>query len=419
MKLGKWTRMIVAGSSATLMLGLAACSSGGGSANGGGDPVEYGASADEWAAAFEDVDEIEIRTQSSAPKGSPSGADWEAFMAEVTEASGGKITFDVGYANAYAPPTEAFMALTDGRLDLAQLVPQYAAQDFPITNALVGAGVLSDQSIIEGTVSGNVWPLAAAFETGVDDEFSDYGIHMLVPYYNTGAGALFCRDQVTGLDDLKGLVVAASGAIQSEQLKALGATTTSITYPEFYESLQRGAVDCAQTTATAGLLASLDEVAPHVVIDDEGFVPGAGAIGFSEDVWSDLPLPAQQLIWDKLATFVGSNPEKVWGNYSALAGRVAEHDGSIASFDDDAREALASARESIWADIVDEQGDDFGTNVEAAVEKWQKAVTKAGLTNDVDFSGIGEWAQGDGPQKAHDFIVDTVFPDIYVPHRPE
>lgn len=420
------SRGLAAGAGATLLaLTLAACGSGSGGSSkddaggSGGKGVAATATKEEWVKAFESIDPVTIRTQSSAPKGSPSGRDWEAFMSHITEYSGGKVTFDIGFANAYAPPAEMTAALSDGRLDMGQVVPQYSAKELPKANAVVALGVLSDQSVVSGTVTSNVWPLEAAFKSGVDEEFDKLDMKMLIPYYNTGAGSLFCKEPHTDLAKLKGTVVAASGAKQSEQLRSLGASPTSIVFTEFYESLQRGAVDCAQTTATAGLQVGLGEIASNIVIDDKaGFIPGAGSIAFSKDTWNDMPLEAQQLVWDSIPIFLTGNLNKIWGNYGLLNAAATKAGGKITPFSDDARGVMENSASTISDQVAKDSGAEIVDEAKSAKAKWDKAAADAGITNDTDYSGLDAWVKAGKNQAALDFVAKQVYTAIYAPLRP-
>src|SRR4249919_3164054 len=82
--------------SAALVLALTACGTSGGASSGeGGGGVEYGASKEEYAAAFEDLDEITLVAQHTSSKGSVSNEALEQYLAAITDWSGGKINFEV------------------------------------------------------------------------------------------------------------------------------------------------------------------------------------------------------------------------------------------------------------------------------------------------------------------------------------
>jgi TRAP-type C4-dicarboxylate transport system substrate-binding protein len=78
------------------------------------------------------------------------------------------------------------------------------------------------------------------------------------------AQVTFCRDKITGLDDLKGKKIRASGWTTSEFVTALGATGVTMSFSEVPQSLQRGVVDCAITGSLSGYSAGWGEVANYV-----------------------------------------------------------------------------------------------------------------------------------------------------------
>lgn len=77
-----------------------------------------------------------------------------------------------------------------------------------------------------------------------------------------------------------------------------------------FESLQRGVIDCAITTVTGAALGGHIDTVPYPVFDPEvGFNSPGGSIAMSIDKWNDLPLPAQQLMIDRLDVFMKANFE--------------------------------------------------------------------------------------------------------------
>lgn len=78
------------------------------------------------------------------------------------------------------------------------------------------------------------------------------------------AQVTFCRDEISGLDDLKGKKIRASGWTTSEFVTALGATGVTMSFSEVPQSLQRGVVDCAITGSLSGYSAGWGEVANYI-----------------------------------------------------------------------------------------------------------------------------------------------------------
>ena len=78
------------------------------------------------------------------------------------------------------------------------------------------------------------------------------------------AQVLFSRDEIGGIDDLKGKKIRASGWTTSEFVTALGATGVTLSFSEVPQSLQRGVVDCAITGSLSGYSAGWGEVSNYI-----------------------------------------------------------------------------------------------------------------------------------------------------------
>ncbi|HLU96689.1 MAG TPA: TRAP transporter substrate-binding protein DctP [Thermobifida alba] len=406
-------------------LALTGCAETGTGAGGGsGQGVEYGASMEEYHAAFADVEPITLTTQSPAPKGSITGANVEAYFEALTEWSDGKLQFDIAYSNAIVEPAEADDALIDGRLDIAQVLPIYEPSEYPANAALIEASFLSDHSVVVGALQSNAWPLETAFDTPeILQEYEDKGIKLMMPSYNSGSNALFCSKERRGLDDLKGMQAAAGGQAQSKEIEALGGSAASVAYPELYESLQRGVVDCSVSSLTVGVLGGFIEAAPHVVVDpDAGFALAPGGMAVSQATWDSLPLVARQLMWDRLDVFLTSNiADKIWPNIVEASTQVAEAGGSIEVFEDDARKALNKANAELLEDLrgtpAIADGDAFVDRMEESAAKWLQIVEEdLGYTNETDYNGFADWYTADAVDLEP--YVTRVYEEILLEHRP-
>lgn len=416
---GVLTAAVVVGTSV-----LAGCAESGGGGSAGGKGIEAGATMEEYQKAFEDVDEITLLTQTPAPKGSVTGLPQEKYYKAVEEWSGGKIKFDIAYSNAVAEPNESDDALVDGRLDIASVLPIYDPSEYPANAALIEGGFISDQSAIEGVLSSNAWPNQVAFENDeIMQEFDDHGMVPLVPVYNSGANVLFCSEKRTSLADIDGTSVASGGQAQSAEVKALGGSPTSVAYPELFESLQRGVVDCTVSSPTVGVLGGFIDSAPYVTVDpDAGLALAPGALAFSKTTWESLPLIAQQLLWDKLDVFVNANmDEKIFVNNAAMADAVEKAGGEINGFDDDAKQAIQEENEKLLGDIAKtdavSDGEGLVSSMQEANDAWQKKVADLGL-DDVGYAEFGAWwAENKDSIDLTDYT--TMFnEEILAAHRP-
>lgn len=420
--------MAFALSGALALAGCSGASTGGDSeggisaGNAGGESLPVGATKDQYIAAFEDIEPITIHTQTPGPKGSTTSQNMESYVAAVEEWSGGKITFDVAFSNAVAQPADIDDALNDGRLDLGQVLPIYEPSDYPATNALIEAGILNDSSAVVGVLQSNAWSNEVAFNTPeIMQEWDDHGLTPLVPIFNSGANGLFCSSPHNSLADNAGASIAAGGTIQSAQVSALGASPTSIAYTELFESLQRGVVECSVSSETVGLLGGFLTEAPFATIDPEAtFAAAPGGLAFSKNTWETLPLPAQQLFWDKLDIFVGENiTAKIWPNSAEADLTIQAAGGEFSVFDEEAREAILAINSEVLETLKEStalDGETLISNAETASKSWRDKVIELGYPEDIEYAGFADWWDADNTDISA--YLEAVNTEVFEPQRP-
>jgi len=401
---------------------LTSCAGGAGadSAAQESESVPYGASKEEWAEAFAEIEPITLTAQSPYTEDAPEGYDWHLYLEEVSEWSDGKINFDIAYSSSIVTDfREIPDALGDGRLDIAQPVPQYFPQEFSASNELSEATIYSSNRPVEGTISSTIWPNQVAFESeAITAEYEDKGMKMLMPYVYNGAGIIYCNEELTTAEDLSGAIVSVSSATQAIQVEALGATTTTLEFAEYYEALQRGVVDCVQSSHLGYPSGGSAEVAPHVVMDPEGpIIGGAAAAAMSMSTWEQLPLVAQQLMWDKLTTLMIAKMETNWHGFVAVVEQAEEHGGGVAPFDSSLDEPIANATAQIEQALRD-QGD-LVDHAKSASTYWQDSVAALELESVDDFGELDTWLTEQDFEPLREYVETTVYEEVLAPHRPE
>lgn len=423
MTAAKRTRWWAGLGAATLAVtALAGCAEGGSGSQAKGDGIDYGATQEEYAAAFEDVDPITIKAQSPSPKGSLTGAKFEGYMKAVEEWSDGKITFDIAYSNAVAEPLEVDDALADGRLDMGSVVLAYEPQEYPANALLADATFAGSQGAFVGMMESNTWWLDVGYQTPeMFDELEENGGKMLLPAFNSGLISLNCAEPLTSLDDFKGTQIINGTAAQAETLEELGASPVSMAYPEIYESLSRGVADCSMNSMLVSQLGGFESSVPYATIDSgAGFGSGPGGLAFSQASWDSYPLVVQQLLFDRLDAFMISNFESVWQVISEVTTAYTEAGGGVTEYDDDAREAIAAINDKRLEDMRDTDavadGDAFVDNVQSSIDKWDSMITGDLGYEEVSYDDFADFWSGDKPDLQP--LVDAVFEEILLEHRP-
>ncbi|WP_235737178.1 TRAP transporter substrate-binding protein DctP [Nocardioides alcanivorans] len=375
-------------------LALSACAEDAAGDQSGGEGVSFGATKEEYQEAFADVEPISLFTQSPAPKGSPVGKNFEDYFSAIEEWSDGKITFDISWSNATAAPTEVDDALADGRLDVGSVMAGYEPDLYPTYAALSDTSYMGNGNPLEMVMAPHGYITDIVNSDGaVDDEFAARGMKVLAPAFTGGINGIFCSDARRDLDSLAGAQVRISGSAHAAEAKALGMSPVSLDYAEVYEALQRGVLDCAYAGATVVLLGDLLSVAPHVILDSKtsfGQVPSALAI--SQAKWDELPLVAQQLMYDRADVFVLSNMEGLLDMYRQVLELVPEKNGTIAGLDEAAQSELDKGNEEFLNAVADNKAIQDGSALVEAIrsgsETWKGKVGELGYDTEVDYADL-------------------------------
>ncbi len=143
-----------------------------------------------------------------------------------------------------------------GVFDVVHTVADYVVSDSP---ALAGLDLPALATDIE-----TARKVVEAYRPVLEEYLAkDFEVKLLsvVPY---PAQVIFSREKFSGLSDLKGKKIRASGWTTSEFVTALGATGVTLSFSEVPQALQRGVVSCAITGSLSGFSAGWGEVSSYV-----------------------------------------------------------------------------------------------------------------------------------------------------------
>jgi TRAP-type C4-dicarboxylate transport system substrate-binding protein len=415
-----WTAVL------TLSMALTACAesetpgSEGGSESGEG--VAFGASMEEYHEAFADVDPIKLNTQTPGPKGSGSGHRMEEYLKAVEEWSDGKITFEVGYSNALAPPEEIDNAVIDGRLDLGLALPVYEPSEYPANVALNDASFVGRQTPLVGVMAGHAWMVEVAYDTpAMAEEIEATGAHVLVPAFNSGHSMMICAEERTALADFKGQEILSGGTTQGHQISGLGGTPLSVPYTEVFESLQRGIAACTVSSLLGVDLGGYAAVANKVTTSpDAGYAITTGNMIINQEIWDSLPLVARQLMFDRLDSFYRGSVEGTWTATAQAVGAILGEGGSFHPYADDAAKALQSANDELLGAAAENDatgdGQAFVDRVTDSSERWTTLVGELGYEDVEDFEAFADLINNDPPDLQP--YIDALYEEVLLEHRP-
>lgn len=227
--------------------------------------------------------------------GLPLHKQYEApFWGEtLPAASGGKINVALTtHDQMNLGVGDVYRLLGDGVYDVAMTVADYAVADAPELEGL-------DVPLLALTADEAKAMVDAARPMVTDIYHDRFNSHVLAiaPY---PPQVVFCNAEISGLDDLKGLKVRASGRMTAKFLEALGAEGVNVSFSEVPGALQKGVVDCAVTGAGSGYSAGWWEVSTHLLpIPLGGWDSVVTAMNL--DKWNSLDAETQKLISDQVA----------------------------------------------------------------------------------------------------------------------
>lgn len=266
---------------------------------------------------------------------------------------------------------DIYRLLGEGVYDVAMTVADYAVADAPELEGL-------DVPLLALTADEAKAMVDAARPMVEDiyrDRFNSY-VLAIAPY---PPQVVFCNAEISGLDDLKGKKVRASGRMTAKFLDALGAEGINVSFAEVPGALQKGVVDCAVTGAGSGYSAGWWEVSTHLLpIPLGGWDSVVTAINL--DKWNSLDDASKELI----ATKIGVDFEApAWASaQNALANDIACLTGNGECGSGDARSMtlvnvtkadFAKAREILEAEVLPDWGSRAGGEW---VARWNDSVGK-------------------------------------------
>ncbi|MGF2735965.1 TRAP transporter substrate-binding protein [Marinobacter sp. DUT-1] len=176
----------------------------------------------------------------------------------IPEASGGNISTEVTtFDQMGLGGGEVYRLMARNVIEVTSTVADYAVQDAPELEGLdmpmMAPDVETARKIAEA-----YWPV---LDDAFSERFDGAKVLAVVPYPSQ---VVFCNTEISGLSDLAGKKVRASGRTTAEFLQALGAEGITLNFSEVPGALQRGVIDCAVTGSLSGYSSGWYEVSTHL-----------------------------------------------------------------------------------------------------------------------------------------------------------
>lgn len=213
------------------------------------------------------------------------------FIDLVEDWSDGRIKFEVFDAGALASVGGMLDAVDQGILDVALSWGGFYGGDVPEADVEVGLPLAWQQP----------WEAYDAYyNRGLGEVIAEaYESRFNVKHFPAIIALQYgisTRDDIDGLDDLKGMKIRAVGLF-GKLVEALGASATVVPGAEIYTSLQLGTVDGLVYSVEADAATGLQEFLKTTILNPN-MNSGAGHFMFNKDTWDALPEDLQQVISD-------------------------------------------------------------------------------------------------------------------------
>lgn len=414
----------LAAASALALASLAGCAGSAAQSSadaGSGEGVEYGATAEEYQAALEDMEPVTLTYQPGAQSGQGHTGEAETlFMDRVHELSGGKITLEPAWGQAIAPFDEVTEAAADGRIDIGVEIPIYTPSKYAAINELIRLAPSKPASPYVTEIATTAAMMDIAWGTPeIVENYESMGVTFLRPVMFETSNALMCTDPVVSKDDFKGKQIRVGSASDLAIVEALGASPVSMQFTEAYEALQRNTIDCTLGGLRIGSEYGFLEVAPHVTFPEDlawGRSPTAVVAGPG---YTNLPLAAQQLIFDSYAEANARSMEASTAFVADAVKKIQENGGDIVRLEGDANDALQEAVDGLRGEVIASaalDGEDAANRLDEAYDKWLGIAQEEGHEDGGDYIAFADGYEGD-PVDLSSF-GQRMFEEIYLPHRP-
>lgn len=387
--------------------------------------MPFGASVEEWQAAFDELDgSWELTWQTASGAATVAGKHQQAFADQMEEYSGGKVQVEVAFQDAVSgTPQDGDEALSDGRIDMHLLVPFQQPSDFPIAGTLLADSTLAAYQT-DSYLGGYLASIPAINEVwyGVPElreEFGGLGLQVIAPMPTAPDMSLACREPVESLADLEGKQIRVGPAGAFAQVEALGATPVSVVFADLFESLQRGIVDCLVVgTQVMGGIPGMTDLAPHLVhLKGSNWVttPGIDLAGVN---WQEWPVAVQQLVYDTMNQYMLLSLRDTQMNSTVQFDAAKAAGGGFSEFDAEVDKAIAKHNKAViegWRTsplIAD--ADAYVDELQASVKKWEALMVDIGIP-DAGFADYDEWSTAEIDWDAYD---ELYWENVHIPNRP-
>ncbi len=221
------------------------------------------------------------------------------FNEELPKMSGGKITVELTpYDTVGLKGPEILRLMKAGTLEFASNGLTYLVGDSPEFEGCDLAGLTTDLKESRAACDAYRPVLSEIMERDWNTKLLAFGANP--------PQAIWCREKITSLSDLKGKKVRVYNTTLTDFVEGAGGTGVTIPYVDVVPALQRGVTDCAITGTLNGNLSKWWEVTTYLIPTSIGWAPQYWGVSLS--VWNKYPKNVQDFLVDAFAKL----EDKAW-----------------------------------------------------------------------------------------------------------
>lgn len=290
------------------------------------------------------------------------GVNLEDWAAKVTEATEGRVQFNIIHDGALLSAGDHLDGLSAGLADVTSFHPIYHPGEFRIEGGLTNIIDIWSEEVpdVAGVASIHA-QLHQEFPEFME-EYLAYNIYPLVPL-PAEPYVIACTNPVESLESLSGRTMRTFGRYFPLLQEGLGVNPITVPGPEAYQALSTGLVDCVFSTPDWIHSMSLHEVAPHLFIPETEIARpqllSTAVITMNYDSFNRLPQEVKDAIHEvshDMIRVVGATMQE---SYHNAIDRIIADSGGTKNFM--TREELSE-----WADNVENQIDRVARDLEEA-----------------------------------------------------
>ncbi len=226
------------------------------------------------------------------------------FWRGLPKATGGQIISTIGsYSEFGLKGFEIMRMLKSGVFDYAYGLPGYVAAE----NAIFEGGDLSSVTQDIDTQR----KVAEAYFPTLEKAFAEIYNAKLLQLYPFPSQVLYCRDEIKGLEDLKGKKIRVYATTLGDFVEGVGGTSVTVPFGEVIPALEKGVVDCGITGTMSAYTAKWYQAANYVYTMRVGWGLAFGAMNM--DKWNSMTKEQQA----DLKTRLDELTDRMWKETAA------------------------------------------------------------------------------------------------------